>query len=332
MITGLGAYLPERVVTNHDLSQMMNTTDRFIVERTGIVTRRYASAETSASDLGLLAAQDAIRQAGISKDKIDLILVNTITPDHHDPGTAYFLQEKLGVNGCAAIDLRGQCAGFIYGLVIAEQFIAAGTYEHVLVVASEVLSKRVDSSDEGRNMAILLGDGAGAAVVSQSGRGGFKVLAHRLGADGKRADALWTEAPGTGMKGAFCSPADLAAGRGHFRMHGSSVFETAVNKLSMVASQVLAGAGHSLDDIDWCVPHQANLRIIEAVTKRLGIPASKVLTNVERVGNTASASIPIMMSEALDKNLFRRGDKILTITFGGGFVWGGMLLEVIRDN
>lgn len=328
-ISGLGSALPEQIVTNHDLTQFMETTESFIIERTGVVTRRQAAADMSVSDLAVKAADQAVRSAGIEKEEIELVLFNTITPDHHDPGTVYFFQEKFGINGCAAIDLRGQCAGFLYGLAMADQFIKCATYNHVLVIGAELLSKRRDFSQKGRNLAILLGDGAGAAVVSSQNRGVFRLRHFRLGADGRHAKALWTQAPGSSQREIFLADEDIKAGHHHFQMEGKIIFKHAVEKMTLVARQVLAESGCVLDDIDWCVPHQANLRLIEAMVSELGFPMSKVWTNVQEVGNTASASIPIMLHHALDSGRLKSGEKILLVSFGGGLVWAGMLIEVV---
>lgn len=328
-ISGIGAALPEQIVTNRDLTQVIDTSETFIVERTGVLTRRQASVETSVSDLAVEAAEQAIRSAGIAKEEIGFVLFNTITPDHHDPGTVYFFQEKLGINGCAAIDLRGQCSGFLYGVAIADQFVRCATYDHVLVIGAELLSKRRDNSLEGRNLAILLGDGAGAAIVSNRNKGLFRILHFRLGADGKHADALWTKAPGSGQGEKFLSANDMETGQHHFRMNGHIIFEQAVEKMTMVARQILADTGCTLDDIDWCVPHQANLRLIEGMSQALGLPMNKILTNVEQVGNTASASIPIMLHQALGTGHLQSGNKVLLVSFGGGLVWAGMLVEIV---
>ena len=329
IISGLGSALPEKIVTNNDLTHLMETTEEFIVERTGVVTRRQAPDDMSVSDLAVIAADQALSMAGLKKEDIGLVLFNTITPDHHDPGTVYFFQEKFGLNGCAAIDLRGQCAGFLYGLAMADQFVQCGTYNHVLVIGAELLSKRRDFSLKGRNLSILLGDGAGTAVVSGQNKGIFRILHFRLGADGKHAKALWTPAPGSDLGALFLAEKDIEAGRHHFQMQGGIIFKNAVEKMTMVARQVLAEANCGLDDIDWCVPHQANLRLIEAMASELGLSMDKVWTNVEKVGNTASASIPIMLHSALASGRLKSGEKILLVSFGGGLVWAGMLIEVI---
>lgn len=325
-IIGIGSFVPPKIVTNDEIAQTMNTSDEFIVRRTGIKTRHHASPDTSTSDLALEASLRAIENAGITPGDIDLILLNTITPDHHDPGTSYFLQAKLRLNSCAAIDLRGQCAGFVYGLTIANQFIRTGTYRNVLVVGAEMLSKRIDTSDDGRNMGILLGDGAGAAVVSNAS-GGYRIAHSLLGANGMLAKQCWTQAPGTSNGHDFLNKNDIKSGLFNFRMNGPVIFENAVKKLCETASRLLEEQNCTLEDIDWIIPHQPNLRILEAVSDQLNIPDGKMLINVEDKGNTASASIPIMMNEAIKDGKIQPANKIMLLTFGGGVVWGGMILH-----
>lgn len=328
-ILGCGFYVPPRVVTNFDVMKMMETTNEFIVERTGVRERRHAEANVSASDLGELAARAAVADAGLEMDQIDLVIMNTITPDHADPGCAFFLQAKLGLGHVPALDIRQQCAGLIYGLSIADHFVRAGTYRNVLIVCSEVLSKRIDGSYDGRNIAILLGDGAGAVVVGRSDdpdRGIFKTL---LRADGTQAKALYTAAPGTGLdRLEHITADDITSGRVHFRMDGKTVFQNGVEKMSGVTLECLAANGRTLADLDMLLPHQANLRMLETIVDKLQLPASKVFVNVERYGNIASASLPIALAEAKASGALREGHLALLVAFGAGFAWGATLVRM----
>jgi 3-oxoacyl-[acyl-carrier-protein] synthase-3 len=316
------------VVTNFDVMQMMDTSDEFIVKRTGVRRRRHAEPDVSASDLAVLACQDAVADAGLTMDQIDLVIMNTTSPDHADPGCAFFLHGKLGLRGVPAIDIRQQCAGMVYGLSLADHFVRAGTYRHVLVVCSEVLSKRIDGSYEGRNIAILLGDGAGAAVVGRAQPGGLEILSTLLYADGSQAKALYTAAPGTALgRREHITHDDIDAGRVHFRMDGKAMFEGGVNRMSEAVLDTLRVNGLTLEQIDVLVPHQANLRMLEAIVERLGFPIEKVYKNVEEYGNIASASLPIAFDEARESGMIRPGHNVLLVAFGAGFVWGAALLR-----
>ena len=328
-ILGTGRYVPPRVVTNFDVMQMMETTDEFIVERTGVRRRRHAAPEVATSDLGVLAARDAVADAGLTMDQIDLVVMNTITPDHADPGCAFFLQGKLGLPGVPVFDIRQQCAGLIYGLALADQFVRSGAYRHVLVVCAEKLSTRIDGSYEGRNIAILLGDGAGAAVVGPAPNGQPGIISTILHADGAAAKALFTAAPGTALgRTEHLTHDDIDAGRVHFRMDGKAVFQNGVEKMSGAIFECLEANGVTLADIDALVPHQANLRMLEAIVARVGIPREKVFVNVEDYGNIASASLPIALHEARQSGLVRPGSQVLLVAFGSGFVWASALLRM----
>lgn len=328
-IIGTGHYVPPRVVTNFDVMKMMETSDEFIVERTGVRRRRHAEPDASASVLGALAARAAVEDAGIAMDEIDMVIMNTITPDHADPGCAFFLQARLGLPGIAALDIRQQCAGLIYGLSVADHFVRAGTYRHVLVVCSEVLSTRIDGSYDGRNISILLGDGAGAAVVGPSTDPRQGILSTILHADGSGAKALYTAAPGSapGRK-EHVTKEDLDAGRVHFRMDGKTVYENGVEKMSDAVFESLKVNGLAMDDVDALVPHQANLRMLEAIVERTGFPQEKVFVNVEEYGNIASASLPIALDEARKAGMVKPGSLTLMVAFGSGFVWGSVLARM----
>ena len=328
-ILGTGHFLPENVVTNFDIEKMMDTTDEFIVTRTGVRQRRHAAPETSASDLGAQAARAAIADAGLEPGQIDLLIMNTITPDHHDPGCGFFLQAKLDMPGIPVLDMKAQCAGLIYGISIADHFIKAGTYSNVLIVCAEVLSKRIDCSNDGRNIGILLGDGAGAAVVGPSEDETAGVVSTILHSDGTYAKALYTAAPGTGQgKMDFIDAGDVEAGRVHFRMDGKTVFENGVAGMASAAAESLEVNGLTLDDIDILIPHQANMRMLEAVVEKVGIDQDKVFVNVEDYGNMASACLPIALDQARKAGRVNPGDTVLLVAFGSGFVWGSALVRM----
>lgn len=327
-ILGTGRYVPPRVVTNFDVMKMMNTSDEFIVERTGVRRRRHAEPDQATSDLAVHACRDAVADAGLTLDQIDLVIMNTITPDHADPGCAFFLQAKLGLPGVPVFDIKQQCAGMIYGLALADHFVRAGTYRHILVVCAELLSGRIDGSNEGRNIAILLGDGAGAAVVGPSPDPNRGIISTILHADGRQAKALYTAAPGSALgRKQHIIKDDIDAGRVHFRMDGKAVFQNGVDKMSEAIFESLQRNGLAIDQIDVLVPHQANLRMLEAIVARVGIPRERVFVNVEDYGNIASASLPIALHEARQSGLIRPGSQVLLVAFGSGFVWGSALLR-----
>ncbi len=328
-ILGTGHYVPPRVVTNFDVMEMMETSNEFIVERTGVHRRRHAEPDVSASDLGALACRAAVENAGIAMDQVDLVIMNTITPDHADPGCAFFLQAKLGLSGIGVLDVRQQCAGLIYGLSVADHFVRAGTYRYVLVACSEVLSTRIDGSYDGRNIAILLGDGAGAAVVGPSKDHERGILSTFLHADGSFAKSLYTAAPGSALgRKEHVTKEDVDAGRVHFRMDGKTVFEHGVAKMSDAVFESLDANGLEMDDVDVLIPHQANLRMLEAIIERTRFPEEKVFINVPEYGNIASASLPIALDEARASGMVKPGHLVLLVAFGSGFVWGSALLRM----
>jgi 3-oxoacyl-[acyl-carrier-protein] synthase-3 len=255
--------------------------------------------------------------------------MNTITPDHNDPGCGFFLQAKLGLGGKPVLDIKTQCMGLIYGLSIADHYIKAGTYRNVLIACSEVLSKRIDSSYEGRNLGILLGDGAGAVVVGPSEEEGAGILSTILHADGTGARVLYTEAPGSNLgKVDLIDKEDIEAGRIHFRMKGREMFENGVKCMSDAALESFELNGVNFDDVDLLIPHQANLRMLEAVIERIGAPLEKVFLNVEEYGNMASACLPVAIDQALKQGRIKKGELLLLIAFGSGFVWGSALIRM----
>ena len=328
-IMGTGHYLPPNVVTNFDLMKMMDTTNEFIVERTGVHRRRHAAPDVAASDLGVLAARAAVQDAGLRMQDIDLLILNTITPDHADPGTAFFLQAKLDLPGIAVLEIRQQCAGLIYGLAIADSFIKTGACRHALVVCAEVLSKRIDGSNDGRNIGILLGDGAGAVVVGPSDDPSRIILSTLLHADGSGAKALYSAAPGAGSgRTTYISQEDVEAGRVHFRMDGKAVFENGVARMSEAVFEALKVNGLTLDDIDVLIPHQANLRMLEAIVAKVGMPLNRVFVNVEEYGNMASACLPVALDQARRSAMVSDGKRVLLVAFGSGFVWASALFKM----
>jgi len=328
-ILGTGHYVPPRVVTNFDVMKMMETSDEFIVTRTGVRERRHADPDQSATDLAVPACRAAVEDAGLDMADIDLLIMNTITPDHADPGCAFFLQAKLDVPGIPVMDIRQQCAGLIYGIAIADHFIRAGTYKHVLVTCSEVLSKRIDGSYDGRNIAILLGDGAGAAVVGPADDDGPAVLSTLLHADGSQAKALYTAAPGSALgRTEHITKDDIDTGRVHFRMDGRTVFENGVARMSEAVFESLQANGITLDDLDVLIPHQANLRMLEAIIENVQAPPEKVFVNVEKYGNIASACLPIAFDQARRSGMVTDGSLVLLVAFGSGFVWASALLRM----
>ena len=328
-ILGTGHYLPPKVVTNFDVMKMMETSDEFIVQRTGVRRRRHAEPGESASDLAVPACRAAVEDAGLRMGEIDLLIMNTITPDHADPGCAFFLQARLGLPGIAVLDIRQQCAGLIYGLAIADHFVRAGTYRHVLVACSEVLSKRIDGSYDGRNISILLGDGAGAVVVGPSDGRQQGILSTILHADGTGAKALYTAAPGSALgRTQHITKEDIDAGRVHFRMDGKAVFDNGVARMSEAVFESLQVNGLTMDGIDVLIPHQANLRKLEAIVARVGAPPAKVFVNVEEYGNMASACLPVALDQARKSGMVRPGSLVLLVAFGSGFVWASALVRM----
>jgi 3-oxoacyl-[acyl-carrier-protein] synthase III len=313
-IVGTGAYLPERVVTNQDLQATVDTTDEWIVSRTGIRQRHIAADGQHASDLALLASQRALVAAGVAAAELDLIIVATTTPDMTFPGTACILQAKLGANGCAAFDVQAVCSGFVYALTTADMFIRAGQARTVLVVGTEVFSRLLDWTD--RATCVLFGDGAGAVVVRAADQPG--ILASRLHADGALVDIL--SVPGSVCGGAI-------VGSPFVKMDGGAVFKAAVRVLAEVAEEVLTAAGLTPTDVNWLIPHQANVRILEATAKRLGLSMDRVVSTVAMHGNTSAASIPLALDAAVRDGRIHAGQHVLLEGVGGGFTWGAVLLR-----
>jgi len=318
-ITGLGAHAPERVVTNDDLTQLVDTSDEWIVERTGIRERRIAAETEALSDLALPAARQALEQAGSNGKDIDLLIVATVTPDMMFPSTAAILADRLGAADAAAYDLSAGCTGFMYGLVQAYGMVAAGLSRRALVVGGDVLSRILDWTD--RSTVVLFGDGAGAIVVEACDEPGF--LAFELGADGAGGEHLWL--PGSGSR-RFDDPDRVV------KMNGREVFKFATRVLVQSGEAVLQRAGASVEDVDVYVPHQANVRIIDHATKKLGIPSERVVINVDRYGNTSSGSIPLALVDAKADGRLRAGSLVLMTGMGAGLTWGSALMRWTMDG
>jgi 3-oxoacyl-[acyl-carrier-protein] synthase-3 len=318
-ITGTGSHLPPRRLSNADMVAMLaerdvETSDDWIVERTGIRARHFAADGVNASDLALAACQAALAAAGRTADDVDLIIVATSTPDMVFPSTACILQNKLGANGCAAFDLQAVCSGFVYALSVADAMIRAGSARCALVVGAEVFSRILDFTD--RTTCVLFGDGAGAVVLEASPEPG--ILASELHADGKHV-------------GILCVPGTVAGGRvlgdPLLKMDGPAVFKLAVGVLDSAARAVLDKAGRTAADIDWLVPHQANIRIMQGTAKKLKLPLDKLVVTVDEHGNTSAASVPLALDAAVRSGQIQRGDTVLLEGVGGGFTWGAVLLE-----
>ena len=320
-IAATGRFLPDNVVTNFDLAKMMDTSDEWIRQRTGIVERRIAPKDMGAADMGVGAALVAMQRANVSPGEVDLIVVSTATPDRLLPSTACDIQAVLGAKNAAAYDVSAACTGFIYALEVAEGHIAAGRAEIALVISAEKMSGIVEWTD--RATCVLFGDGAGAAIVRKS-ENGHGMLSSFIRSDGTLAELLWRPAGGVKM------PFDLAVldEKTHFvKMAGSEVFKAAVRSMAEAADQALIRAGLTGDDIDLLVPHQANLRIIEATAKYAKIPSDRVFINVQRYGNMSSATVPIALDEAVEQGRIKKGDNILLVAFGAGFTWGASVLR-----
>lgn len=319
-ILGLGAGLPEKILTNKDLEKKVDTTDEWIRARTGIKERRIASPEETTLSLAEKAGREALDNAGVSAEELDLIIIATVTPDMVFPATACLLQHALNAPTAAAFDLEAGCSGFVYGLTLAAQFINNCSYKNILVIGAEVLSRITDWKD--RNTCVLFGDGAGAAVMGPVEQGGF--LGFEMGSDGGGGEFLKMPAGG----GAIPASRESVDNRLHYiKMDGNQVFKFAVKAMARSAKKVAKNANLAIEDIDLFIPHQANIRIIESSAKRLKIPDKKVFMNLEKYGNTSAASIPIALYEAWTEGKIDPGDKILLVGFGAGLTWGSCIVE-----
>lgn len=320
-ILGIGAHVPEDVLTNHQLEKMVDTTDAWIRERTGIYKRHRADDKTATSDLARQAAAKALADAGLGPLDIDVLIVATATPDMFFPSTACIVQKAIGASKAFAFDISAACSGFLYGVSLAEHLIKAGTYQRVLVIGAETLTKIVDWKD--RTTCVLFGDGAGAAVVGRVGDG-RGLISTLLASDGTMGDMLQLPAGGSRMPP---SEETLRQGLHFVKMEGNKLFKAAVKAMASSALSTLAAAGYTGDDLDLLVPHQANLRIITATAERIKVPMSKVVMNIEEYGNTSAASIPIALDEVKRKGILKEGMLVQMVSFGGGLTWASVLIR-----
>ncbi|HET6798704.1 MAG TPA: beta-ketoacyl-ACP synthase III [Gemmatimonadales bacterium] len=318
---GTGFAVPDRVVTNEELSKLMDTTDEWIRTRTGIEERRWVREGETGVELGLRASQQALAMAGMEPKDLDAIVYATSSPDHFAPGNGVYLQRLMGVSTIPALDLRAQCSGFIYALSVADAWIRAGQYRHILVVGSEIQSTGLDLSTAGRHIAVIFADGAGAAVLGPSNNGNGGILGFDLHSEGALAEKLWVDAPGS-MYHPRVSPEQLESGRQYLEMDGREVFRHAVVRMPQSVRAVLDAAGERLDNISLLLAHQANLRISEAMQKELGLRDDQVYNNIMRYGNTTAATIPIALDECVRAGRIQRGDLVVMTAFGSGFLWG----------
>jgi 3-oxoacyl-[acyl-carrier-protein] synthase-3 len=320
-ILGTGACLPARVLTNRDLEAMVDTSDEWIVTRTGIRERRIASPEQATSDLAYEAALQACANASVSPEDLDLIIVATVVPDMPFPSTACLVQARLGAKKAAAFDIEAACSGFVYALAIAHQFVANGVYDKILIIGAETLSRVTDFTD--RTTCVLLGDAAGACVIGPA-RDGRGILSLHLGADGGGADLLKQPAGGSRLPATH----ETVDKRQHFvSMHGSQVFKFAVKTMDSAVRRVLDECGLTTDDVSLLIPHQANLRIMEAAAQRLGISMDRVYVNIDKYGNTSAASVPVALHEAWEGGRIKEGDVVVLVAFGGGLTWGSAVIR-----
>jgi 3-oxoacyl-[acyl-carrier-protein] synthase-3 len=328
IIKGMGYYVPDNVVTNDDLSKLMDTNDEWIQERTGIKERRWINNDESTSSMGLEAAKNAIADAGIDKNDIDFIVFATLSPDYYFPGPGVTLQKELGIDTVGALDVRNQCSGFVYALSVADQYIKTGMYENILVVGSEYHSGGLDKTTRGRGVSVIFGDGAGAAILSKSPSADRGILSTHLHSQGEHAEELTLIGPSTRR----WVPEVIDNGGKEDEaifpyMNGTFVFKHAVTRFPQVIGEALDKNSLESTDIDMLIPHQANLRISQYVQKKMGLKDDQVFNNIQKYGNTTAASIPIALAEAKEKGLVKDGDLVCLAAFGSGFTWASALIR-----
>ena len=330
-ITGVGSFVPSKIVTNFDLEKLLDTSDEWIQQRTGIVQRHWVDDATSNSDLGLIASINAIKNAGLDKKDIDMIIYATLSPDHDFPGTGCFLQAKLELPEISVLDIRQQCTGFIYALSIADKFILSGSHKNILVVGSEVHSKGIDKTPHGRNVSVLFGDGAGAVVVSRKElndpQKDSRIIATQLFADGAHAKELWLSAPGSAIGKDRMNHQMIEEGLQYPQMNGKAVFVHATKRMAECLVSVCRENDVSLADIDLFLFHQANLRINSKVAEILSIPEEKIFNTIQHYGNTTAATIPLGMDDAIKAGVLKKGMLVASAAFGSGFTWASAIFR-----
>ena len=325
-ISGTGYYVPPRVVTNDDLSKHMDTSDEWIRERTGIQQRHFVDKGVGPSDLAIPAVNQALDLAGLSVKDIDFIIFATSTPDYYIPGSGCLLQDKMGFNEIGALDIRVQCSGFVYGLSIAEQYIKTGVFKNILLVGAEAQTTAMELNNNGRDVSVIFGDGAGAVIVSQT-KEKKGILSTHMHSEGKYLKTLWMEAPASNAGMPRISSEDLKAGKQYLKMNGREVFRHATIRFIEVINECLEKNNLSIKDIDMLIPHQANLRITQMIQKKLGLSDNQVYSNIHKYGNTTAASIPIALAEAINEKKISNGDKVVLAAFGSGFAWASAVME-----
>ncbi len=329
-ISGLGYYVPENVVTNEDLSKLMDTNDEWITERTGIKERRHIKKGdgNSTSVMGVKAAEIAIERAGLTKDDIDLIVFATLSPDMYFPGGGVEVQEMMDMKTVPALDIRNQCSGFVYGISVADQFVKTGMYKHVLLIGSENHSGGLDFTTRGRGVSVIFGDGAGAAVISRNESGEGGILSTHLHSEGKHKNELALQGPSTRYWVPQIISDDPQEDIPYYPyMNGQFVFKHAVVRFSEVINEGLMANGLGVDDVDMLIPHQANLRITQFIQKKFRLDDSRVYNNIQKYGNTTAASIPIALTEAWEAGKIKKGDLVVLAAFGSGFTWGSAIIR-----
>jgi|HEX4315645.1 3-oxoacyl-[acyl-carrier-protein] synthase-3 len=326
-LLGLGMAVPPRVVTNHELASKMETSHEWIVERTGIEERRWVSEGETGATMATAASKEALEKSGLQPKDIDLLIYATLSPDFNFPGTGVFVQRALGLrNDVPCLDIRQQCTGFIYGVSIADAYIKCGMYKNVLVIGSEVHSTGLDVSTAGRDVTVIFGDGAGAAVITRATDDDHVILSTHIHADGTEAEILWTEYPASARNPRISAEA-MAERRHYPSMQGKKVFKHAVTKMPAAIMEGMVANNVKLSDIDMVIPHQANLRINQMVAQMIGLPADRMHNNIQKYGNTTAATIPICMHEALALGKIKPGNLVCLVAFGAGLTWGSVFLR-----
>ncbi|SIT81778.1 3-oxoacyl-ACP synthase III family protein [Pontibacter indicus] len=326
-IAGVGHYVPEKVVTNFDLEKVMETSDEWIRERTGIQERRYfQEGVDTTSNMGAKASMKALEMAGLKPEDVDMIVFATLSPDYVFPGSGVLMQREMGLKEIPALDVRNQCSGFVYALSVADQFIKTGMYNNILVVGSEIHSNGLDFSTRGRNVSVIFGDGAGAVVLTPAEKEGQGILSTHLHADGEFAEELAVIDPGSTKKDRLTHEM-IDEGTVYPYMNGNQVFKHAVTRFPEVIEEALNKNGYKASDVDMLIPHQANLRITSYIQQKMGLPDEKVMSNIHKYGNTTAASVPIALSEAVQEGRIKEGDLVCMAAFGSGFTWASALIR-----